>query len=150
MQLLFIAALLLATGCAPMADVQAQEGVGRLHGGFYNRPGATQQDLMSELDRCRSIATGLDGSTVEQRPLTSVPGNVSGNPVGVTEARATIEDCMVTRGWRLFTMTAREGAEFNAMSANARARELMELVGSSHPKRGRLVRANDRLLLQRH
>ena len=55
---------------------------------------------------------------------------------------------MVARGWRLFAMTAREAAEWNALSAGARDREMATLVGAPHPARGRLVRADERQLLR--
>ena len=148
MRLLPIAALMLASGCASTGEVHARRDTDRLQGTFYNRPGATDRDLALELQRCRAIATVPQGSAVEQRPLSPVPDAANGGPVSITGVASSLEDCMVARGWRLFAMTAREAAEWNALSAGARDREMATLVGAPHPARGRLVRADERQLLR--
>lgn len=149
MRFLMIAALSLATGCASVRDVRAQDGSDSIPERFYNRPGATTQELALELRRCEAIATGPQGSTVEQRPLTSLGDSASESLVAATGSTQTLEDCMVARGWRVFALSAQESGEWNALAANVRERELVTLVGATHPARGRMIRADGRTLLRK-
>lgn len=149
MRFLVVAALSLATGCASASDVRAQDGSDSSPERFYNRPGATTEELALELRRCEAIATGLQGSTVEQRPLTSVREGASENLVATTGNTQTLEDCMVMRGWRVFVMSTQESGEWNALAADVRERESVTLVGATHPTRGRMIRADGRTLLRK-
>jgi hypothetical protein len=54
--------------------------------------------------------------------------------------RINIENCMLTRGWRLYAMTREEGAVWKALTVAQRDAELVGLVGSAVPARGTLLR----------
>lgn len=112
---------------------------------FYNRPGATRADLDTALVQCRAITTGLHGSNVEGRALTPPQGVLSRD---LQTPTMTIEDCMVSRGWRLYALSPRESAAQAALSPAARNREAARLLTAKRPKYGCLVRKDDGLLLQ--
>lgn len=149
MRLLTIAVLLVVTGCASTGDVRAHDGAGHIPERFYNRPGASGGELALELQRCESIVTGPQGSTVEQRPLAPAPSTPSDSLVAVIGGAGTLEDCMVARGWRVFALSAQESAEWNASTKEVRDEELAVLVGAVHPAKGRMVRAEKSLQLRK-
>ncbi|MCG7349508.1 hypothetical protein [Sphingomonas sp. ACRSK] len=96
---------------------------------FYNRPGASSAELAAELRRCRTITTGTHGG--EGRALT--PPNA---PVlHRAPARSlTIEDCMVTRGWRLYAIKDTQRLMLGNLDTHARAEAFARLVGAKCPR----------------
>lgn len=114
---------------------------------FYNRPGATPATLAAELRRCRVIATGTHGGARKAlTPPIAAPG--ADMPDAAPAPSPTIEDCMVTRGWRLYALDVANRAVIEALDAETRADALAQLVGAECP-RGTLLRQQPRVRLRR-
>lgn len=114
---------------------------------FYNRPGATPATLAAELRRCRVITTGMHGGARKAlTPPTAAPG--ADTPDAAPAPSPTIEDCMVTRGWRLYALDVANRAAIEALDADARTDALARLVGAKCP-RGTLLRQQPRVRLRR-
>ncbi len=131
----FVAAALLA---APAA---AQDKVDRDHGKFFNKPGATADQLAGDATECRAIA---DGAESQVNAINVLAGGVGGILGGIFAGnrlkRVNVENCMVIRGWRLFALTQAEGVQWKALSEPQRQAELATLAGADSPARGRILR----------
>lgn len=112
---------------------------------FYNRLGATQAMLAADLRRCRMITTGTHGRAVQpDRALTPpIPalGAAAPLPDDARPLTATIEDCMIARGWRLYALDADARAALDALGPDDRAAALAGWVAARCPARGRLLRS---------
>jgi hypothetical protein len=125
----------LSTISTPSADVPYR---------FYNRPGASPALAEADLARCRAITTQTTGFRERARVLTPPIG--SPLPPSATDpeppAVDTIEDCMVTRGWRIFALSATERTRLAGLSPRVRLRTLATLASTRHPRWGALVQGS--------
>jgi hypothetical protein len=122
---------------AGAADLRVDRG----NGSFFNKPGATAQAVATDTTRCREIAEGADSQINGVAVLAGGIGAVIGGAfAGGRLKRINIENCMLTRGWRLYAMTREEGAVRKALTVAQRDAELVGLVGSAVPARGTLLR----------
>lgn len=130
------AALLVLPGAAP-----AQEKIDRGNGSFFNRPGATAEQLATDTARCRAIAEGADSQINGIDVLAGGLGSIIGGAfAGGRLKRVNIENCMLVRGWRLYAMTRDQGAAWKSLPEATRERELAALVSAENPARGTLLR----------
>lgn len=130
------AALLVLPGAA-----LAEDKIDRGNGSFFNRPGATAEQVATDTARCRAIAEGADSQINGIDVLAGGLGSIIGGAfAGGRLKRVNIENCMLIRGWRLFAMTREQGAAWKALPEATRERELAALVGADTPARGTLLR----------
>lgn len=124
------------------AGASAEADVDRGNGAYFNKPGATAEQLAADMARCRTIAEGADSQINPASVLVGGIGAVIGGAfAGKRQKRVNIENCMLISGWRLYAMTRQEGATWKAMADFDRDRELAILAGAAAPSRGRLLRA---------
>jgi hypothetical protein len=115
--------------------------VDRGNGSFFNKPGATAEQVAADTGQCRAIAEGADSQINATEVLAGGLGSIIGGAfAGGRLKRVNIENCMLVRGWRLFAMTRDEGQAWKALPEAARNSELAALVGAQTPARGSLLR----------
>lgn len=119
----------------------AQGKVDRGNGSFFNRPGASAEQVATDTAQCRAIAEGADSQINGVEVLAGGLGSIIGGAfAGNRLKRVNIENCMLVRGWRLYAMTREEGTAWKALPEATRERELAVLVGAATPTRGTLLR----------
>jgi hypothetical protein len=119
----------------------AEPSVDRGNGSFFNKPGATIEQMATDVARCRAIAEGADSQINAVNVLAGGLGSVIGGAfAGGRLKRVNIENCMLIRGWRLYAMTREEGAAWKAFAQGQRDAELVTLAGANDPTRGTLLR----------
>ena len=122
-------------------SAQAQTKVDRGNGSFFNKVGATAEQVASDIGRCKAIAEGADSQINAVNVVAGGLGGVLGGVfAGNRLKRVNIENCMLVRGWRLYAMTREEGAAWKALPEAERNRQLDTLVGAPTPARGTLLR----------
>ena len=116
--------------------------VDRDHGKFFNKPGATIEQLATDTGQCRAIADGAESQINGINVLTGGIGAIIGGAsAGGRLKRVNQENCMVIRGWRLFAMTKAEGESWKALGDAKQQAELPTLIAADLPARGTLLRA---------
>lgn len=119
----------------------AADRIDRGHGFFFNRPGASGEAMLSDLESCRQIASGAQSQINGVNVLFGGLGAVIGGAfAGKRLQRVNVENCMLVRGWRLFAMTDAEGDAFNRQPIAAQRAALDGLAGSETPATGTLLR----------
>jgi len=104
---------------------------------FFNRPGATLAERAGEVARCRVISEGTSASS-DATPR--APGDSPETfPRDVPGSGMTLEACMVTRGWRIYTLSAADRQALSRLAPKARVHALRRLCGAVRPAYGRLV-----------
>jgi hypothetical protein len=101
---------------------------------FYNRPGATRAQYIADWEACRLIARGA------QPPSKNFPKNLgtADNSLGILPAvlNETIErrfsrnTCLLTRGWRQYSLGVTEKRRVQALSETERAAYFDRAVGA--------------------
>lgn len=113
----------------------------RDNGSFFNKPGASAEQVAGDTSQCRAIAEGADSQITGVNVAAGGLGAIIGGAfAGKRLRRVNIENCMLIRGWRLYAMTREEGASWKALSESERDKELATLVGAEAPARGTLLR----------
>jgi hypothetical protein len=105
---------------------------------FYNRPDATDAMKAAELAHCRVIAAG-PGAAVEPQALTPPTEQLPSFPRTAAVPDISVEACMVTRGWRVYQLSARERESLARLRPSARRQALATLTGARQPAHGKLV-----------
>lgn len=134
-----LAALVVAVPAAAAPDVAK---IDRGNGSFFNKPGATPEQVALDTAQCRALADGADSQINAVNVLAGGLGAVIGGAfAGNRLKRVNVENCMLVRGWRLFAMTRDEGARWKALPEAERNAQLATLTGAVSPTRGQLLRA---------
>lgn len=125
-----------------LATAQARvEQVDRDNGKFFNKPGATAEQLATDAVQCRSIADGAESQINGVSVLTGGLGAIIGGAsAGGRLKRVNQENCMVIRSWWLFAMTDAEGKSWKALGEAKQQAELATLAAAATPARGQMLR----------
>lgn len=133
--------LAIVAALATVVPAHAQSKPDRGNGAFFNKVGATSEQLATETNACRAIAEGAESQINGVNVLAGGIGAIIGGAfAGGRLKRVNIENCMLIRGWRLYAMTREEGAAWKALAEPERDRQLATLVGAESPARGTLLR----------
>ena len=149
----------LATGLAIVSPASAQQPETQVNLGtmtlgytYFNRPGADIAAHDAAVAACAAVAAKVH-SYDEQNPVqknlvpVTAAGLVSEGLAGAAHhgvVGASLENCMVVRGWRVVSLSDTAGKELAALPQSALSRRLAPWVGSQTPH-GEVVRtwAND-------
>jgi len=100
---------------------------------FYNRPGATGAEYEADWEACRLIARGI-ASPSKNFPIVGEvqsPVSVLGAVIDETiERRYSRNTCLLVRGWRQYSLGAKEKQQIQALSATERAAYFARAVGA--------------------
>jgi hypothetical protein len=138
------AGLLTGESCAADADTA---GLARMTPGYtyFNRPGASMEDHARDVVACARLA-GAVRSMAAIWAGDTLSSPVSFGPVGQgTEralAMASLENCMVVRGWRVAKLPELEGRELAALAPADLLQKLSPWIGADAPH-GEIVRRWD-------
>jgi hypothetical protein len=133
-------AAVLAMAMIPVSAT-AQSKVDRGNGSFFNKPGATSEQLVPDTTQCTATAEGADSQISAINVVAAGLGGIIGGAfAGKRLKRVNVENCMLIRGWRLYAMTREEGAAWKALRDDERDRQLTTLISDTSPTRGTLLR----------
>ena len=133
-----IAAGALALMAAPAAAGDLAE---RGNGMFFNRPGATLDQMLAASAECLKVAEGAESQINGVNVLMGGIGAIIGGAIaGGRLKRTNVENCMLTGGWRLYAMTDAQSAGWKQLGEAGQRAALATLVGAETPAQGTLLR----------
>jgi hypothetical protein len=110
---------------------------------YYNRPGASRQQHDADVAAC-AVAAGAMHSVAEvfaASPFSPSGGlyRVNGDPTDRNLGAASLENCMVVRGWRVVLLPEAEGKPLTQLPPAQIANKIAPWIGAAEPH-GQIVR----------
>jgi hypothetical protein len=107
---------------------------------FYNRPGATVEEVAAAHNQCRGFGGMMVGSTATQPGPYGLAGDVIGAIASAGLAVAYVDDCMMSRGYRRFDIASTRLRDFQQRFAQLSPAQQAEYAGAETPPEGALAR----------
>jgi len=136
-------ALSLTAPCLAAGDEAGPINLARMTQGYtyYNRPGATREQHDADVRAC-ALAAGQMHSVNEliaAAPSSTIRASIFADPNDRNLAAASLENCMVVRGWQVVLLPEAEGKQLTQLPAAQIGETIGPWIGAAEPH-GQVVR----------
>ncbi|UPT64107.1 MAG: hypothetical protein M0D54_06070 [Hyphomonadaceae bacterium JAD_PAG50586_4] len=107
---------------------------------FYNRPGASVEEVASAHNQCRGFGAMMVGGTATQPGPYGLAGDVIGAIASAGLAVAYVDDCMMSRGYRRFDIADTRLRDFQQRFSQLSLDQQAAYAGAETPPEGALAR----------